>query len=61
MKQKLLHTIEKLEVAQEHIIEAVKHAALGSMVAGLTHEIDTPLGTAITAVSHLKMQTISTV
>ncbi|WP_372771067.1 tetratricopeptide repeat protein [Pseudoalteromonas sp.] len=60
MNQQLMHTIEKLEVAQEYIIEAEKHAALGSMVAGLAHEINTPLGTAITAVSHLKMQTLST-
>lgn len=42
MNQKLLHTIEKLEVAQEYIIEAEKHAALGCMVAGLAHEINTP-------------------
>lgn len=60
MNQQLMHTIEKLEVAQEYIIEAEKHAALGSMVAGLAHEINTPLGTAITAVSHLKMQTVTT-
>ena len=56
----LMFTIEKLEIAQEYLIEAEKHAALGGMVAGLAHEINTPLGTAITAVSHLKSTTSNT-
>ena len=54
MNQQLMHTIEKLEVAQEYIIEAEKHAALGSMVAGLAHEINTPVGVAVTAASLIK-------
>ncbi|MCP4574275.1 MAG: GAF domain-containing protein [bacterium] len=40
--------------ARERLLESEKLAALGDMVAGLTHEMATPVGTALTAASHLQ-------
>ena len=58
--QELTKIIEQLKLTQDYLVEAEKNAALGNMIAGLAHEINTPLGTAITAVSHLKQQTATT-
>ncbi len=50
----LTKSIEALRQTQDQLIETGKMAALGEMVVGIAHEINTPLGVAMTAVSHIK-------
>jgi len=42
---------------REQLLKAEKMAALGELVAGFTHEINTPIGLGITAITHLKDET----
>lgn len=46
--------LERLRAAQQRLIEEAKMAGLGNMVSGFAHELNTPLGIAITSHSHLK-------
>lgn len=47
--QELLLTLEKLHQFQGQLVETEKMASLGDMVAGIAHEVNTPIGLGITA------------
>ena len=51
--QELLSTLEKLHEFQDQLVETEKMASLGDMVAGIAHEVNTPIGLGVTASSLL--------
>ncbi|WP_232771104.1 sensor histidine kinase [Colwellia sp. 75C3] len=51
--QELLSTLEKLHEFQGQLVETEKMASLGDLVAGIAHEVNTPIGLGVTASSLL--------
>lgn len=52
-KQHLSNTLIKLEKTQTNLIEAQKIASLTVLVSGMAHQLNTPIGTATTAITYI--------
>ena len=50
-KQKLAKALEQLKDTQDHLIEIEKIASLTALVSGMAHQLNTPIGTIVTASS----------
>ncbi|MBT5109166.1 MAG: HAMP domain-containing histidine kinase [Rhodospirillaceae bacterium] len=52
--KELRNTLETLQKTQNELVQVEKMASLGGLVAGVAHEINTPVGIGVTAASYLK-------
>ncbi len=54
----LAKTLAQIQTMQQQLVESEKMAALGNLVAGVAHEINTPVGICVTAASQLDKLTV---
>lgn len=54
--RRLAASYETLRATQSQLIQSEKMASLGQLVAGISHEINTPVGIGVTAASHMEQK-----
>lgn len=55
----LQEAVNELRLMQDHLVQSEKLASLGALVAGIAHELNTPIGNGLMAVSTLEQRTRS--
>ena len=56
LNEELISAMDKLRLTQRRLIESERMAAIGSMIAGIAHEINTPLGNVLMGATFLEKQ-----
>lgn len=62
INKQLQQSLDDLTLAKDQLVQSEKMASLGQLVAGVAHEVNTPLGICVTSISALgeKIQQLST-
>ena len=56
LQKEVNRAVDQLRESQDRLVQSEKMAALGALVAGVSHEINTPVGIGVTAASALQEQ-----